>query len=156
LTDQAKWPAHHGHEEAGVALVRAFCDRLPVPGACRDLAVLMTRHHTRIHTVENLRVASMVSLMRNVDAFRRPARFQELLQACACDAQGRLGMAATPYPQQEVWAQALAVAKAVDVGAFVRATGQVPDLAQRIHGARVQAVKAAFALPARVARSGRP
>ena len=33
LTPRERWPSHHGHEEAGVALIEALCARLKVPGA---------------------------------------------------------------------------------------------------------------------------
>src|SRR5690606_14630839 len=37
-TDPAQWPAHHGHEQRSVILLEQLCERLRVPGECRDLA----------------------------------------------------------------------------------------------------------------------
>src|SRR5579863_8316416 len=38
LTPRERWPSHHGHEDAGVPLIDALCDRLKVPTAYRELA----------------------------------------------------------------------------------------------------------------------
>jgi tRNA nucleotidyltransferase (CCA-adding enzyme) len=42
-TPPAVWPAHHGHEDAGVALVEKLCERLRVPNNLRELAVSHAR-----------------------------------------------------------------------------------------------------------------
>src|SRR5690606_230071 len=42
-------PRHLGHEERGVELIRALCERLAVPNQHRDLAVTVARYHTICH-----------------------------------------------------------------------------------------------------------
>ncbi|MBU4499395.1 MAG: multifunctional CCA addition/repair protein, partial [Gammaproteobacteria bacterium] len=91
VTPPELWPKHHGHEAKSVDLVRALCERIRVPADCRDLAVAVARDHGNAHRALELRAATVVELLERVDAFRRPDRFTEFLQACECDFRGRPG-----------------------------------------------------------------
>ena len=141
LTPSSTWPAHHGHEEMGVPGIEAVCARFKVPSTSRDLAVMVTRLHTVVHQANTLTVARVVKLLREVDAFRRPERFDELLQACTADARGRRGMSETPYPQALRLRASLVAAKTVDVGALVSTIKDKAYILDRVHAARVSAVK---------------
>jgi tRNA nucleotidyltransferase (CCA-adding enzyme) len=144
LTPQELWPAHVDHDEAGVPLVEALCKRLKVPSACRDLAVAMSREHTRVHRSKELKATSMVHLFKRVDAFRRPDRFESLLRACECDARGRLGYKDREYPQADRLRAALAAAKSVDAGALALVCKEKKHIPERLHGERTRKVKAAL------------
>ena len=48
-TPRERWPRHLGHEQRGVALLRALCERLKVPLECRELAELTAREHGHVH-----------------------------------------------------------------------------------------------------------
>lgn len=144
VTPADKWPSHHGHEELGVPLVEAVCRRFKVPAACRDLAVLVCREHTNVHRVADLNATTVNKLLQRTDAFRRPARFQELLLACMYDARGRLGFEACAYPQAAVLQRALLAAQSIDVGAVARSCAEVRHIPDRIHAARSSAIKAAL------------
>ncbi|HEY1283127.1 MAG TPA: multifunctional CCA addition/repair protein [Steroidobacteraceae bacterium] len=98
-TPREKWPSHPGHEEAGVEPIEALCERLKVPRGFRDLAVIVSRYHTHVHRAFELKPGTLLSLLEDTDALRRPERFEELLSACECDARGRLGLEARDYPQ---------------------------------------------------------
>lgn len=112
LTPREEWPRHHGHETRGLAAIEALCSRLRVPQEHRELALLASRFHTHVHRGLELRTSTVLELLEHCDAFRRPARFKEFLEACECDARGRLGHAATPYPQRARLERALAIATA--------------------------------------------
>ena len=99
-TPRERWPSHHGHEEAGVKLIERLCQRLKVPAAYRDLAVLVARFHGKVHRALELRAATVLELFEETDAFRRPDRFSELLIACEADARGRTGLEDRDYPQR--------------------------------------------------------
>jgi len=101
ITPREQWPAHLGHEEAGVALVEALAERLKVPNGYRELAVLTCRYHQVVHRAAELRPATVLKLLENADAFRRPDRFSELLLACESDARGRTGLESRPYLQRD-------------------------------------------------------
>jgi tRNA nucleotidyltransferase (CCA-adding enzyme) len=98
-TPPEKWPRHPGHEEAGVEPIDALCTRLKVPKALRDLAVMASRYHTHVHRAWELKPGTLLSLLEDTDALRRPERFVEFLSACECDARGRLGLEERDYSQ---------------------------------------------------------
>src|SRR5262249_49175843 len=112
-TPPALWPKHHGHEAAGVPPIAGPADRLRGPGKYRELAVLAAREHTLVHRALELRPETVLKLLQECDAFRRPERFAELLEACEADARGRAGLESEPYPQAAYLRAALAAAAAV-------------------------------------------
>jgi tRNA nucleotidyltransferase (CCA-adding enzyme) len=113
LTPRERWPSHHGHEDAGVPLIDALCDRLKVPTAYRELAVQTARQHTLVHRAAELKPETVLKLFDASDAFRRPERFAELLRACEADARGRTGREAEAYPQADYLKAAFAAAAGV-------------------------------------------
>lgn len=137
-------PRHHGHEERSFRLVEKLCVRLRVPNECRDLALLMARYHANIHRSAELRPSTIVSLLEKTDALRRPARFQQLLQACQCDYQGRLGFEHRLYDSPQRMNDALAAVNAVDAGKIAMMCADKLKIPERIHAARVAAVKLAL------------
>jgi tRNA nucleotidyltransferase (CCA-adding enzyme) len=140
LTPCELWPKHHGHEGSGVALVKAICTRLRVPKDSADLAVLATRYHGDIHRAQQLRADTIVKLFGAVDAYRRPERFVQLLQACFADARGRLGFEQVDYPQMAYLQAALQVATAIDVAAIVAITTNPAKIGEYVTAARVCAL----------------
>ena len=141
ITPHAEWPHHYGHEATGAALAEAVSERLRAPADCRDLAVLAAREHGVIHDAAVLRPATLVKLLERADALRRPERFGQLLEACECDFRGRPGWEDKPWPAGSVLRHALAAVRAVDAGAIAAATADKAQIAQRIHEARVAALK---------------
>ena len=87
-----------------------------------------------------------IIFLERCDAFRKPARFAEILLACECDARGRLGFEERPYPQRARLAGALAAAQSVVTAEIAEramaagVTGQ--KVGELIHAARVAAVAA--------------
>ncbi|WP_066703987.1 multifunctional CCA addition/repair protein [Curvibacter delicatus] len=98
-TDPEALPRHIGHEGRSARLLKDLCERLRVPVDCRELADVVAREHGNIHRSGDLGAAALVRLLERCDAIRKPQRFAEILQACACDARGRLGRADEDYPQ---------------------------------------------------------
>ncbi len=143
LTPRARWPDHSGHEAAGVEAVRAVSARLRVPVECRELALTVTRWHGLAHQAERLDAAGLLDLLERCDAFRRPARLEGFLQACAADFHGRPGWEARPFVQADRLYRALAAARAVDAGALARRVpaAAIPDAVQ---AARIEAIEAAL------------
>jgi tRNA nucleotidyltransferase (CCA-adding enzyme) len=145
-TPREQWPSHIGHEERSVALIRGMCERLRVPNDCRDLALLCACHHGEIHRAQELRPATIVTLLERCDALRRPERFEDLLLACACDYHGRPGYEALSYAPAPLLRKALDAARGVDAAAIAAAqAGQPKKIAAVLHEARVRAVKQTLA-----------
>ncbi len=146
-TPRARWPSHHGHEELGVPLIEALCDRLKVPNAQRELAILAARNHTLVHRAQELTPATVLKLFESCDAFRRPERFAELLLACEADARGRTGLEDMPYPQVAYLTAMLAAAAAVALSAADRAGLAGPAIGEEIRRRRLAAIAPLRAAP---------
>ena len=134
-------PRHIGHEERSVELTEKLCARLRVPNDCRDLALLMARYHGNIHRAADLKANTIVTLFEKTDALRRPERFQQLLDACLCDFTGRLGWENRPYETPQRLLTALAAVNSLDAGKIAAACIEKAHIPERIHQARVRAVK---------------
>ncbi|NGP52734.1 multifunctional CCA addition/repair protein [Thioalkalivibrio sp. XN8] len=142
-TPRALWPAHHGHEERSVTLLRRLCERLKVPTAFRELAEVVARYHGLCHRAAELRPATVLKLLEAADALRRPERFRQFLGACEADMKGRDGLADAPYPQAELLLRALAAAAAVEPRALVAEGLSGEALGERLRAERIAAIAAA-------------
>ncbi|MEZ5719339.1 MAG: multifunctional CCA addition/repair protein [Burkholderiaceae bacterium] len=137
-------PRHIGHEQRSSKLLKGVCERLRVPTDCRELADVVAREHGNIHRSGELGAAALVRLIERCDAIRKPARFDEVLLACECDARGRLGFEEAPYPQRARLGAALVAVQSVATSVIAASaaskgvTGQ--KVGEMIHAARVQAV----------------
>jgi tRNA nucleotidyltransferase (CCA-adding enzyme) len=109
-----------------------------------ELAAVVAREHGNIHRSGTLDAAAVVRLLERCDAFRKPARFADVLLACECDARGRLGLHNTAYPQAKKLTRALQDAQAVAthlIAAQAQSAGASgPKIGQIIQAARVAAV----------------
>jgi tRNA nucleotidyltransferase (CCA-adding enzyme) len=139
----AEWPRHIAHEQRGVPLIDALCQRLRVPSECHDLARLVSRFHTDVHRALELRPATVLKVIEGNDALRRPERFLQVLLACEFDARGRLGLAGRAYPQRPLMEAALEAARSVDAGAIARSSAR-EQIAEAVRQARLAAVASAI------------
>jgi tRNA nucleotidyltransferase (CCA-adding enzyme) len=135
-------PSHHGHEDAGVALVESLCARLRVPNQLRELAVITARYHTHVHRALELRAATVLKTLESCDALRRPERFADFLLACEADARGRLGFEEREYPQAAFFTQARERAAAVALTAGERAGRTGEQIGEELRRRRVAAIEA--------------
>jgi tRNA nucleotidyltransferase (CCA-adding enzyme) len=147
-TPRDEWPRHIGHEQRSVRLTRKLCERWRVPTECRELAEVVAREHGNVHRSGELGAAALVRLLERCDAIRKPARFDEILLACECDARGRTGFADTPYPQRARLRAVQAAALDVDTATIAAAAAARglpgPAIGAAVHEARVRAVAAAL------------
>jgi tRNA nucleotidyltransferase (CCA-adding enzyme) len=148
-TPPEQWPRHKAHEERGVPMVEAICRRLRIPNMFRDIAVMTTREHGNIRRSSELQARTLVILLERCDAFRRPERFQNVIDATECDLRGRKSKTVSwekfDFPQREFWHIVLDAANKVDAAAIAQAMRDVPDKIPRLlHMARVSAVESAL------------
>ena len=139
-TPPDQWPRHVMHESRGLSLVDALCSRLKVPTAHRELARMTCQQHTNVHRALELRPETVLKLLEECDAFRRPERFRELLLACQCDAQGRTGLEEKPYPQREYLECAFAAASAAQLTGQEMAGLNGSAIANAIRARRLEAL----------------
>lgn len=142
ITPKDEWPSHKMHEHRGVPLVKKFCERLRLPASCRDVAVAEAREHLNIHRAFELRPKTVLELLERVDAFRRPALLDRVLEASLCDARGRQGFENADYPQVAYLRGAFAAASAVAAGALVEEGFSGPALGAELAKRREQALVA--------------
>jgi len=139
-----KLPRHIGHEERSVKLLRSLCERWRVPVHCKELAEVVAREHGNIHASQSLGAEAVLRLLTRCDALRRPERFAWALQACECDARGRLGLQDRSYPQSARLQALLIAALSVDsaqISAQAMEQGLSGiDIGKRIEHARVKAI----------------
>jgi tRNA nucleotidyltransferase (CCA-adding enzyme) len=115
-TSKDKWPSHPGHEARSVKLVRRLSERLRVPNECRDLGLIAAEYHTHCHRALELRASTLLKVLTQTDAFRRPGRFEQFLLACEADSRGRTGFEERAYPQADYFRGALTAASAIETG----------------------------------------
>jgi tRNA nucleotidyltransferase (CCA-adding enzyme) len=132
-------PAHHDHERRSVALLLQVNQRWQVPKDCAELAQTMAAEHGLLHTCQQLRPPTLLTLLLRCDALRRPERFQQLLNACEADKLSRpLGL--TDYPPRPFLLAALQAVNAVNAGEIAKQSAPERIVAN-IETARLNALK---------------
>lgn len=141
-------PRHIGHEGRSVKLLQKVCERLRVPTDCKELAEVVAREHGNIHRSAELGPEAMMRLLDRCDAIRQPERFARVLQACECDARGRLGLEESAYPQAERLLKAQQAALSVETTPIAQAAAAEGlkglQIGEQISKARVKAVAASL------------
>jgi tRNA nucleotidyltransferase (CCA-adding enzyme) len=141
LTPPEKWPSHHGHGPAGVPLVAALCQRLRVPNAIRDLALLVTEFHDLVHTVERQSAETLVALFDRIDAWRKPQRVEQIALTSEADARGRTGFESNAYPQGNYLRQAFEVVLSVSTREVVAAGFKGMEVREELNRRRIAALE---------------
>jgi tRNA nucleotidyltransferase (CCA-adding enzyme) len=136
-TPPAEWPRHIAHEQRSAGLIEKLCDRLRIPNAYRELAVMVGRHHLVAHKITEVRPSTLLDLLEHLDAFRRPDRFEQFIIACESDARGRKGLENRDYPQAEYLRQARELAATVKLDEAARAGLTGEQIAQRLRQERI-------------------
>jgi len=147
LTPPEKWPSHHGHGLAGVPLVEQLCQRLRVPNALRDLALLVTEFHDLVHTVERQSPETLVALFDRIDAWRKPHRVEQIALTSEADARGRTGFERNPYPQGDHLRKAFEIVQSVPTKEVVAAGYKGAEVREELTRRRIAALEAWRAEP---------
>ncbi len=141
-------PRHIGHEGRSVKLLQKVCERLRVPTDCKELAEVVAREHGNIHRSAELGPEALMRLLDRCDAIRQPERFARVLQACECDARGRLGLEESAYRQAERLLKAQQAALSVETAPIAQAAAaqglKGPQIGEQISKARVKALAASL------------
>ncbi|HUQ09900.1 MAG TPA: multifunctional CCA addition/repair protein [Steroidobacteraceae bacterium] len=141
VTPATVLPSHHGHEDAGVALVEQLCARLRVPNHLRELGIIAARYHTHVHRALELRADTVLRTLESCDALRRPERFADFLLACEADARGRKGLEERDYPQRAFFTRARDAVAAVTMSNEERAGLSGERIGQELRRRRLAAIE---------------
>ena len=137
-------PRHIGHEGRSVKLLQKVCERLRVPTDSKELAEVVAREHGNIHRSAELGPEALMRLLERCDAIRQAERFARVLQACECDARGRLGFEEAAYPQAGRLLKAQQAALSVETAPIAQAAAaedlKGPQIGLQIAQARIQAI----------------
>ena len=137
-------PRHIGHEGRSVKLLQQVCERLRVPTDCKELAEVVAREHGNIHRSAELGPEALMRLLERCDAIRQAERFALVLQACECDARGRLGFEEAAYPQAERLLKAQQAALSVETAPIAQTAAaqglKGPQIGLQIAQARIKAI----------------
>ncbi len=137
-TPREEWPSHRMHESRGLPLVEQFCARLRLPNAQRDLALAVTRDHIMVHRARELRPATLLDLLERFGAFKRGEFFDQALDACLCDARGRLGQEHCEYPSVSYLRRMREAAAAVQAAEVVRDGFEGPAVGEELRKRRIE------------------
>ncbi|MBA3536601.1 MAG: multifunctional CCA addition/repair protein [Tatlockia sp.] len=138
-TPMREWPKHHGHEELGADIIDSLCKRLRIPVDYRKFAMMVSRYHLKIHRLFELKAATIVKILEQTDAFRRPALFEKLLLACEADAQGRGRK--IDYKQAPNWLYVLMECAKVSPQILIEQGYQGEAIKEALHQRRVACVE---------------
>ncbi|WP_445115389.1 multifunctional CCA addition/repair protein [Acinetobacter sp. WZC-1] len=139
LTPREEWPRHIMHEQRGIQPVTEICDRLKVPLQTRQLALAVCKEHLKCHQAFNLKAGTLWRLLQRLDVLRRPERVKAFVQACECDARGRLGLEDREYPQAQFLLEAMEIVrniKAQDLPPEIKG----PDIGEMLINKRIEAI----------------
>jgi tRNA nucleotidyltransferase (CCA-adding enzyme) len=140
LTPEEELPRHVMHERRGLAPLRALCERLKVPVAHRELALMACREHLNVHRLFELRDDTVHDLLARCDGFRKPERIAQLAIACEADKRGRAGLQDEPYPQRAELLRLHAAAQAIRGADVAREGLQGAALGEAFRRARIAAI----------------
>jgi tRNA nucleotidyltransferase (CCA-adding enzyme) len=117
--------------------IDALAERLKLPSAVRDLALLTARHANTVADAEDLPAESILELFNAADAWRRPERFEQLLQASLAAEEGADALLRRLQ-------RAHTAAAAVDAGALAQGARAGEDIRKRVDAARLEAIRSAI------------
>ena len=115
--------------------VQALCDRLKVPNAERELAVLESCLREKFSEIAKAAPAELLQMLKRADALRRPERFAQLLEAASL---------AQPGFDRSRLEKALHAATAVDAGEVARRASAPAEIPALLDQERELAIAAAL------------
>ena len=142
VTPRSQWPYHVEHEARGAEIVLDVCKRLRIPNEYRDLAERTARFHLHYHRALELKPKTVVRILEQLDAFRKPLRFEKFLLACEADARGRPGYQNKAFPQGAYLRKAFEAVKSADLQPLLLQGHKGEELAEKIRQERVRLVAA--------------
>ncbi len=141
ITPEDILPSHRSHEERGVNVIKKLCQRLRIPNDYRDLAVLASRFHLHAHRALELKTTTLLKTLEQLDALRKPQRFEAFLTVCLADIRGRKGSENCDYPQMDYMRQAFEAIRNIDINDLKQQELSGEDMANAIRERRLKALK---------------
>lgn len=141
MTPIEDWPSHKDHGKKGVPLIQALSKRCRVPKDYRELAILTSQFHIQTHNCREMTPKAIIHLLEQLDAYRRPERFEQFLLACEADVKGRMGVENKPYEAGIYLKEQLKASSKIDVQAIINQGLEGEAIKDEIHNQRIKALK---------------
>lgn len=119
-TKKENWPAHHGHEKLGIAVIESLCQRLRVPTKYKELACVVSEYHLHMHRLNELKDATILNMLEATGSLRSQQRAEDFSIACEADSRGRTGLENRHYPQAQQFLSYLDAANSVNAGEIAK------------------------------------
>ena len=140
-TPKSELPSHHGHEVRGVKIIDKLCQRYRIPNKYTELAKCVSKYHLDCHRIMEMKPATVLKKLEQLDAFRRPERFEQFLIACKADARGRAGFEDRDYPQAVYFMNAFQAANEVETKTLQDQGFTGKDLGEEIKKQRIKNIE---------------
>ena len=124
--------------------IDSLCERLRVPGAYRELAVLAARLHSKLRerdAADALDAEALLELLELADAFRRPERFAQWLELIALELPVTKAAVREPAALAAQLRTALARTAAAQLNAEELRAHQGPKLGEVLRAKRLAAMR---------------
>lgn len=141
-TPKENWPAHHGHEKLGVAVIKQLCQRLRVPTKFSELAMTVSEYHLHMHRLDELKASTILKMLEKTGSLRSNDRANHFALVCEADARGRTGLENRDYPQTALFLSYVNAALSVDSQAIASQYDSGKQIKEAIHRARTKAIAA--------------
>ena len=130
-------PRHTGHEARGLPLVKTLCERLKVPNEYRKLALVVTEYHLQCHRAADLKVETLLNLLRGAGALKSSAKLEPFLLSCEADARGRLGLENRHYSSPNYLRRAQSALATVSIADLVSSGAAGDEIGHQLHDRQI-------------------
>lgn len=130
-------PRHTGHEARGLPLVKTLCERLKVPNEYRKLALVVTEYHLQCHRAADLKVETLLNLLRCAGALKSSAKLEPFLLSCEADARGRLGLENRHYSSPNYLRRAQSALATVSIADLVSSGAAGDEIGHQLHDRQI-------------------
>lgn len=110
ITPKEALPRHLGHEEAGVPIVEAFCQRLKMPRHFERVAVKVTRYHGHVHQAAVMTPRAFRKAFEGMSGIHQFADIETVARVARSDERGRICRRTAAYVAAD---QFMAVMRAI-------------------------------------------
>jgi tRNA nucleotidyltransferase (CCA-adding enzyme) len=137
ITPEDVLPRHTGHEARGLPLVKTLCERLKVPNQYRKLALVVTEYHLQCHRAADLKVETLLNLLRGAGALKSSAKLEPFLLSCEADARGRLGLENRHYSSPNYLRRAQSALATVGIADLVSSGAAGDEIGRQLHNRQI-------------------
>lgn len=139
-THAQDWPQHSESNTLGDKLIKQLCKHYKVSSEFRDLAILVNKYHGKVYQSFQLSAEQLLDLLEQTDAFRRPRRFDQFLQACLMNCCEFFQETSRDFPQIEFLLNILNATKQISAEQFIESGLQGNEIKKALQTQRISII----------------